>query len=120
MRLALPFALALLLAGCTRDADAPAGADTPDLATTTVSALDSLVGTQVSINGRVIDQRAGSRTLVLDDGTGLIRVALPEALPILVGHRLFVQGTLRRDNGSPVLEAAEWLYDSTAISVRSE
>lgn len=118
MRLLL-FVLPLLLLGCARDADAPTG-DASDLAPTTVSALDSLSGGTVSVNGRVIDQRSGSRTLVLDDGTGLVRVELPEELPILVGRRLFVQGTLRRDDGAPVLDAVDWLYDSTAVSVRSE
>jgi hypothetical protein len=39
---------------------------------------------------------------------------------MLVGQRLFVQGTLRQEDGRPVLDAAEWLYDSTAVSVRSE
>ncbi len=119
MRLAL-LALALLLVGCTRDADTRTDADAAVLALTTVSALDSLAEGPVSLNGQVIDQRSGSRTLVLDDGTGLVRVEFPEALPVLVGRRLFVQGTLRRDDGQPVLDAAEWLYDSTAISVRSE
>lgn len=120
MRPALLIVLALLLAGCERDIDVLPGADESGLAPTTVSALDSLVGRTVSINGRVVDQRADTRTLVLDDGTGLIRVTLPEVLPVLVGQRLFVQGTLRRDDGSAVLDAEEWLYDSTAVSVRSE
>lgn len=120
MRLALLFVLVLLFAGCTRDAETLGGADAADLAPTRVSALDSLAEGPVSINGRVIDQTAGSRTLVLDDGTGLVRVELPEVLPVLVGQRLFVQGTLRRDDGQPVLDAAEWLYDSTSVSVRSE
>jgi uncharacterized protein YdeI (BOF family) len=118
MRLAL-LLFALLFVGCERD-DAPALAPIGSgPASTTVSALDTLSG-EVSINGRVIDQRAGDRTLVLDDGTGLIRVELPEALPVLVGQRLFVQGTVRRADGAPVLEADDWLYDSTAVSVRSE
>jgi hypothetical protein len=118
MRLAL-ILFAVLFVGCERD-DAPIDdlIDT-DSAPTTVSALDTLSG-EVSINGRVIDQRAGTRTLVLDDGTGLVRVELPETLPILVGQRLFVQGTLRQEDGAPVLDAEEWLYDSTAVSVRSE
>jgi hypothetical protein len=118
MRLLL-FVLPLLLIGCAGDADAPTG-EAPGLSPTTVSALDSLSGGTVSVNGRVIDQHSGSRTLVLDDGTGLVRVELPEELPILVGRRLFVQGTLRRDDGAPVLDAVDWLYDSTAVSVRSE
>jgi uncharacterized lipoprotein YajG len=118
MRLPL-LALVVLLIGCAREPATPAD-DAAALAPTTVSALDSLVGSTVSINGRVIDQTAGDRTLVVDDGTGLVRVKLPEELPILVGHRLFVQGTLRREGDSPMLEASEWLYDSTVVSVRSE
>jgi hypothetical protein len=111
---------ALLLAGCNRDGAAPAGDAAGDLAPTTVSALDSLSGGTVSVNGRVIDQPRGARSLVLDDGTGLVRVELPEELPDLTGRRLFVQGTLHRKDGHPVLEASDWLYDSTAVSVRSE
>jgi hypothetical protein len=120
MRLVLPLCLVFLVAGCNRDADGPADTVASGLAPTTVSALDSLAEGIVSINGRVVDQQAGARTLVLDDGTGLVRVDLPEALPVLVGRRLFVQGSLRREEGGPVLDAQEWLYDSTAVSVRSE
>jgi hypothetical protein len=115
--------LVLFLVGCRGDERAgPGEPGSLDLAATTVSALDSLAasGAQVSINGRVSDQRAGERVLTLDDGTGLVRVELPEALPMLVGQRLFVQGTLRQEDGRPVLDAAEWLYDSTAVSVRSD
>jgi len=119
MRFALPLCFALLLVGCERDTAPTLASDISRAESTTISALDSLAG-DVSINGRVVDQRSGERTLILDDGTGLVRVDLPEALPILVGHRLFVQGTLRREDDGPVLDAQEWLYDSTAVSVRSE
>ena len=112
--------LALLLAGCNRDTVSLPGLDAPDVRTTTVSALDSLRGTDVSVSGHVIDHAAGARVLVLDDGTGLIRVALPETPPALVGHRLFVRGVVDEDDGEPVLGAVEWLYDSTAVSSRSE
>lgn len=118
MRLAVLF-LALLLVGCERDTAPTVTPIESGPETTTVSALDTLSG-EVSINGRVVDQRAGDRTLVLDDGTGLVRVDLPEVLPVLVGQRLFVQGTVRQQDGAPVLDAEEWLYDSTAVSVRSE
>ena len=118
MRLAV-LLLALLFVGCERDTAPNVAPIESGTETTTVSALDTLSG-EVSINGRVVDQRAGARTLVLDDGTGLVRVELPEVLPVLVGQRLFVQGTVRQQEGAPVLDAEEWLYDSTAVSVRSE
>lgn len=113
--------LGFALAACGGDAPAPLA----DLATdtaepTTISALDSLGEGSVSLNGRVADHAAGERTLVLDDGTGLVRIRLPETPPVLVGHRLFVRGQLRQSDDGPVLDAAEWLYDSTAISVHSD
>lgn len=118
----LPLAFLLLALGC-RSGDGPASTSETGAAalTTTIAALDSL-GEQasVSLSGRVLDHAAGERQLVLDDGTGLVRVRLPEAPPGLVGHRLFVQGALRRDGDAPLVEAAEWLYDSTAISVHSD
>ncbi len=112
--------LALIFTACEPETVPLPTLDTPPLHTTTVSALDSLVGTEVSVNGRVLDQTAGTPTLVLDDGTGLIRVAMPETPPGLVGHRLFVRGTVTEADGQPLLEAIEWLYDSTAVSVRSD
>lgn len=115
--------LVLLLVGCERE-NTPLSAEpgTETALPTTVSALDSLAehGASVSINGRVLDHAPGERELVLDDGTGLIRVRLPEEPPGLTGHRLFVRGALHQDDGSPVLEAVEWLYDSTAISIHSD
>lgn len=115
--------LVLLLAGCAgENAALPADSDPETTLPTTVSALDSLAerGGPVSVNGRVLDHAPGERELVLDDGTGLVRVRLPENPPGLTGHRLFVRGTLLQDDGSPVLEAVEWLYDSTAISIHSD
>lgn len=114
--------LALLLAGCEREHPLDPAAADDATATTFVSALDSLAeaGGIVSINGRVSDQAEDTRELVLDDGTGLVRVRLPEEPPVLIGHRLFVRGALRQDDGMPVVEAVEWLYDSTAISIRSD
>ena len=113
----------LLFVGCgNAEGPAPAGVDGGATAlTTTVAALDTLAErSAVSLSGRVLDHAAGERELVLDDGTGLVRVRLPEDPPGLVGHRLFVQGALLRDDGTPLVEAAEWLYDSTAISVHSD
>ena len=123
MRSSLPLLFALALVGCRADQGAGSGTlGASALTSTTVSALDSLArgGAQVSINGRVAEQSEGERMLTLDDGTGLVRVDLPETLPMLVGQRLFVQGTLRQEDGRPVLDAAEWLYDSTAVSVHSD
>lgn len=112
--------LALLFTACDRDTVSLPTLDAPELRTTTISTLDSLAGTEVSVNGRVLDQTVGTRHLVLDDGTGLIRVTMPETPPGLLGHRLFVRGTVGEDDGHPVLEAIEWLYDSTAVSVHSD
>lgn len=122
MRLVL-LLLLVLLTGCDRTSPKPLvdlGQDMPT--PTTISALDSLVGEDgsVSINGLVTDHVADARELILDDGTGLVRVEIPEDVPGLVGHRLFVRGELQREDGNPVLRAVEWLYDSTAISVHSD
>ncbi len=121
MRTAAFLGLLLLAAGC-RSGDGPAATDPDDQSlTASIAALDTLAerGT-VSITGRVLDHALGERELVLDDGTGIVRVRLPEDPPGLVGHRLFVRGTLHHDDDSPVVEAVEWLYDSTAISIRSD
>lgn len=118
-----PLILVVLFAACGEDSPLPLGkADDEVVTPTTVSALDSLADLDgmVSINGRVSDHAENERELLLDDGTGLVRVRMPEDLPPLVGHRLFVRGTLRRSDGAPVLQAVEWLYDSTAVSVRSD
>src|SRR5690606_31814617 len=120
MRTAVLFGLVLLTAGC-RSGDGPAAASDEQTLTAPIAALDTLAERgMVSINGRVLDHALGERELVLDDGTGLVRVRLPEDPPGLVGHRLFVRGTLHHTGDSPVVEAVEWLYDSTAISIRSD
>ncbi len=122
MRLSLLLigSLALVFTGCEPDAGPLPALDAPPLHITTVAALDSLPEAEVSVNGRVLEQAPRARELVLDDGTGLVRVTMPETPPSLVGHRLFVRGVLRADGGQPVIEAVEWLYDSTAVSVRSD
>ena len=122
MRFALLASL-LFLAACGSDSPLPLGnADDDAVTTATVAALDTLIGADgtVSVNGRVAEHAEGERELVLDDGTGLVRVEIPDDVPSLVGHRLFVRGEVRRDDGAPLLEAVEWLYDSTAISVHSD
>lgn len=120
MRTAAFLGLLLLATGCRSD-DGPATASDDQALATSIAALDTLAERgSVSISGRVLDHALGERELVLDDGTGLVRVRLPEDPPGLVGHRLFVSGTLRRADDAPLVEAVEWLYDSTAISIRSD
>jgi len=121
MRTAALLGLLLLVAGC-RSGDGPTTTSPDEQALTApIAALDTFAERgMVSINGRVLDHALGERELVLDDGTGLVRVRLPEDPPGLVGHRLFVRGTLHHTGDSPVVEAVEWLYDSTAISIRSD
>ena len=84
--------------------------------------LDSLArlgGVEVSVSGRVAEAPDG-RSVLLDDGTGRVRVVLPDTVRVPVGTRFFAQGLLRRDDGEGVyVEALEWLYDSTAVPVRS-
>lgn len=108
---AWPAALACALAACRPEAP-PAPAD--------ASALDALAraapDTAVSVAGVVADPGDG-RTVLLDDGTGTIRVAMPEAVALRLGQRLMAVGRLRRDaDGRIVLDAEEWLYDSTGTS----
>ena len=68
---------------------------------------------------------AGSRVpgIVIEDATGMLRVVLPDTLSALpgvpVGTRFLAQGLLRQTPEGPVVDAREWLYDSTAVPVRS-
>lgn len=120
-RLLIVFSV-LTLAACG-DAEVPlVGVPDPEVAPTSVAGLDSLVGrnVEVSVNGQVVTQQRGERRLLLDDGTGLVYVELPEAPPLLVDRRLFVRGPVVRRDSLVVVEAVEWLYDSTAVSGRSE
>jgi hypothetical protein len=88
------------------------------------AALDSLAGerpVEVSVSGRVAEAPDG-RSVLLDDGTGLVRVVLPDTVRVAVGTRFLAQGLLRReagDAGGVYVEAEAWLYDSTAAPVRS-
>jgi len=133
-RLSLPL-LAALLALCgvlllgaflwTARGDGP-GLSLPgferDLEVTTADQLDSLAaaGGPVSVTGTVVEESGDGSPLLLDDGTGLVAVALPDTPPGLTGHRLFARGPLVERDGQLVLEAVEWLYDSTAVRVHSE
>src|SRR5690606_9779896 len=89
------------------------------------TALDTLAGerpVEVSVGGHVAEPPAG-RLLLLDDGTGIAYVVLPDTIaaapPVPVGTRFLAQGLLRRIDGLPVDEAEAWYYDSTAVPVRS-
>ncbi len=124
MKHSLPLSLALaaliVLGGCGEGGlDTPFFSD-PDIRSSTATELDSLVadGSWVSISGKVIEQYEGE--LLVDDGTGLIQVALPEDPPLLTGQWLFAAGSLTERDGLPLLQASEWLYDSTAVTVHSD
>ena len=98
--------------GCGGPSAPEADAPTQVLA---IGALDTLGGGDydgvVSVGGVVIDE--DERDLVLQDASGLVRVRLRETPPALDGARLLVQGRLRRDDDELLLDADEWLYDST-------
>lgn len=121
MRLWIFFLSLVFLAGCRGDGP---GLPIPGLEgpvePATATALDSLAeaGARVSISGTVLEQ--DGTDLLVDDGTGIIRVELPEAPPLMTGHRLLASGRLDMEDGFPRLRAAEWLYDSTAVPVHSD
>jgi hypothetical protein len=115
-------ALALLL-GCR---DAPQDRKLPAFTgSTPAAALDTLAGdepVEVSVAGHVAEATDG-RLLLLDDGTGIAAVRLPDTIaaptPVPVGTRVLAQGLLRREDGAPVVLAEEWHYDSPGAPVRS-
>ena len=112
----------MLLMGCH---DAPIGrkAFTADgvFDAATLDTLFVLDGfaREVSVGGVIAEKREDGRMVLLRDASGGIRVVLPDSLPLPVGTRLLVQGLLRRPHGLPLVEAELWLYDSTAVPVRS-
>lgn len=89
----------------------------------TAAALDTLRGVRgayVSLAGRV-EQQGDDGAIVLHDGTGVVLVQLPEALPPLIGRGLAVTGWVRGGRSEPLtVEAHDWMYDSTAAGVHSE
>ena len=115
--------LTLGLLGCGEGGpQAPAflGGGEPDMHAATAEQVDTLaVDTHVSVSGTVIEQDGEGR-LTIDDGTGLVRVELPESPPLLTGQWLLASGMLVERDGLPLIEASEWLYDSTAVPVRSD
>jgi predicted small lipoprotein YifL len=113
----------LTLAACGREGPAlPFMGGDPDVQTLNADQLDTLTvnGVTVSVSGTVLDQDETGRRLIVDDGTGLVQVELPEAVPMLSGLRFSAWGPLERRDDGPVVRATEWLYDSTAVPVRSE
>ena len=77
---------------------------------------------EVSVAGIVVEPPADG-VIVLQDPTGAVRVALPDTIARLpdvrTGTLFLAQGLLRQTPEGPVVEAREWLYDSTAVPVRS-
>src|SRR5690606_29089000 len=113
-----PVLLVLLLLGGCREAPQPRKVPPPYAGSPPPAAFDSLAGgrpVEVSGSGHGADPTDG-RLLLLDDGTGVAFVLLPDTLaapPALpVGTRVLVQGLLRRVDGRPVVEAEQWHYDS--------
>ncbi|MDX1439080.1 MAG: hypothetical protein R3284_04170 [Rubricoccaceae bacterium] len=79
---------------------------------------DSHDNVEISITGNTVEPEGGS-VLLLDDGTGVIDVVLPETLLVRVGTRVSAQGILQFDGLRPLLVAQQWYYDSTRVPVRS-
>lgn len=125
MRRSLALGLAVLVLSSCREPSPDRKRPPLYAGSTPAAALDSLAGdrpVEVSVSGYVADETDG-RVFLLDDGTGLARVALPDTLsaptPLPVGTRMLAQGLLRRVRGAPLVEAEAWHYDSTAVPVRS-
>lgn len=111
-----------LIAGCADDRigrKAFTQAGVLDAATLDTLAIPEGFAREVSVNGVLAEQRDDGRVVLLRDATGGIRIVFPDSLPLPVGARLRVQGLLRRLDETALLEAEHWLYDSTAVPVRS-
>ncbi|NNF57406.1 MAG: hypothetical protein HKN04_04120 [Rhodothermaceae bacterium] len=112
----------IVLAGCSAE---PIGRKAfTEAGVLDAAVLDTLTvprgfAVEVSVDGVIADKRDDGRLLLLRDATGGVRVVLPDSLALPVGARLLVQGLLRRPRGTALLEAETWLYDSTAVPVRS-
>lgn len=121
IRALLVIALAMALTACERPASPFSLGGEPEVHPTFVDQLDQLAdeNASVSVSGIVIEQEGDNgRRLVLDDGTGLIWVEMPEPPPPLVGLYFSASGPLERQEHGVVLQAREWLYDSTAVPAR--
>ena len=102
------------LSGCEGCSRPGPGADAPTQVLP-IGGLDTLGGGDydgvVSIGGVVLE--TDEREVLLQDGSGLVRVRLRETPPTLDGQRLLVQGLLQRDGDGLRVDADEWLFDST-------
>ena len=88
-----------------------------------IGLLDSLRSTtegtlRVAVSGTVAESSQDTEFLVTD-GTGTVTILLHDPLDLPVGLRFQARGRLLRTDDGLVLEAVEWLYDSTAVPVRS-
>jgi len=120
----VPLFLALLvvLAGCRRPAGIPLLSGPEEAQPTLAHDFDTLaenVG-PVSVSGIVLEQHDNGQLLLLEDATGLVFVRLPEPTPMIAGLYVSAWGPVDRDGEHLVVRATEWLYDSTAVPVRSE
>ena len=112
----------ILLAGCSSE---PIGRKAfTDAGILNAAVLDTLTvpdgfAVEVSVGGVIAEKRDDGRMQLLRDATGGIRVVLPDSIALPVGARLLVQGLLRRLHETALIEAETWLYDSTAVPVRS-
>lgn len=111
----------LLMAGCQAD---PSPRKLPaDAGAVEIAALDSLSDPgrrpiRVALSGVVADPHDG-REVALTDPSGTVLVRLPTPIGLPVGARLQVRGLLISTPDGLVVDAIEWLYDSTAVPVRS-
>jgi len=121
IRLTPLIGLTVLLAGCGKDGlPTPSLLPEAEIEAARATELDSLAaaGARVSVSGTVLEQDRNE--LILDEGTGLILIELPEEPPLLTHQHLMAAGRLSSENGALRLRATEWLYDSTAVPVHSD
>jgi hypothetical protein len=123
MRLALVLlAMLLLVSACRRPGGIPLLSQPEDAQPAFAHDLDGLAedAGPVSVSGVVLEQHDEGRLLLVDDGTGLVFVRLPEPTPMIAGLYLSAWGPVERDGERFTVRATEWLYDSTAVPVRSD
>lgn len=107
----LPF-MVLLCAGC-------GAGDASEVRSAMIAELDTLSGAStVAITGTVVELD-GQRSALVHDQSGSVRVEFPERVNVAEGTSLAIQGVLSHTDAGPVVSARTWLYDSTAVPVRS-